>query len=52
VDTLLGAEPWQSGGNIWVVLYRRLDCGFVVVGDNGTEVYQSEKLWNDYYGGD
>jgi hypothetical protein len=50
--TLISGEAWQSGGNIWVVLYRRPDGRFVVIGADGAEVYQSEQHWNDYYEGD
>jgi hypothetical protein len=46
--TLLGAEAWPSGGNIWVVLYRRPDGRFVVIGDDGAEVYRSREHWSDY----
>jgi hypothetical protein len=47
--TLFGAEPHQSGGNIWVVLYERPDGRFVVIGDDGAEIYRSRDHYERYY---
>ncbi len=38
--TLIGGQPHQSGGNIWVMLFERRDGRFVVIGDLGAEVYR------------
>jgi hypothetical protein len=49
---LIGGEAYQSGGNIWVVLYERPDGCFVVVGDDGAELYESADHYDKYYDGD
>jgi hypothetical protein len=46
---LLGGEPHQSGGNIWVVLFQRSDGRFIVVGDDGADIYQSADHYERYY---
>jgi hypothetical protein len=46
---LLGGEAYQSGGNIWVVLFERPDGRFVVIGDDGADIYQSADLYERYY---
>lgn len=48
---LIGGEAHQSGGNIWVVLFQRPDGGFIVVGDDGAEVYESAEHYEKYYDG-
>jgi hypothetical protein len=47
--TLIGGEAHQSGGNIWVVLFERLDGRFIVVGDDGAEIYESAEHYEQYY---
>src|SRR5262245_22611188 len=49
---LIGGEAYQSGGNIWVVLYPRPDGRFIVVGDDGAEIYESAEHYERYYDGD
>jgi hypothetical protein len=49
LSRLLGGEAHQSGGNIWVVLFSRGDGRFVVVGDDGAELYQSTDHYERYY---
>ena len=49
---LIGGEAHQSGGNIWVVLFQRLDGRFIVVGDDGAEFYESADHYEKYYDGD
>jgi hypothetical protein len=46
---LIGGEAYQSGGNIWIVHYARPDGRFVVVGDDGADIYQSEEHYEGYY---
>jgi hypothetical protein len=48
---LLGAEDYQSGGNIWVVLYQRPDGRFVVIGVDGADLYRSAEHYDRYYEG-
>ena len=46
---LIGGEAYQSGGNIWVVLFKRPDGRFVVIGDDGAELYDSTDHFERYY---
>lgn len=46
---VLGGEAYQSGGNIWVVLYRRPDGRFAVIGDDGADIYHSAEHYERYY---
>lgn len=46
---LIGGEAHQSGGNIWVVLFERSDGRFVVIGDDGAELYDSTVHFEKYY---
>lgn len=48
---VIGGEAYQSGGNIWVVLFKRPDSRFIVIGDDGADVYESEKHYESYYDG-
>ena len=41
---LLGGEAYQSGGNIWVVLFKRPDGRFVVIGDDGADLYHPRTI--------
>jgi hypothetical protein len=51
VALLLGAEPYQSGGNIWVVLYQRPDGRFIVIGEDGAEIYRDRQHYERCYEG-
>ena len=46
---LLGGEAYQSGGNIWVVLFQRPDGRFVVIGDDGADIYRSAEHYERCY---
>jgi hypothetical protein len=46
---LIGGDPYQSGGNIWVVLFRRPDGRFVVIGEDGVDIYESADHYDRYY---
>jgi hypothetical protein len=50
--SLLGSgESWQSGGNIWLVLYPRPDGKFAVIGSDSGAIYASrEEFEADEYG--
>jgi hypothetical protein len=48
---LLGGEAYQSGGNIWVVLYQRADGRFIVIGVDGADLYRSAEHYEGYYEG-
>ena len=48
---VVGGEPYQSGGNIWVVLFERPDGRFVVIGEDGVDLYESAKHYESYYEG-
>jgi hypothetical protein len=48
---LIGGEAQRSGGNIWVVLFERADGRFVVLGDDGAELYESTEHYHRYYDG-
>lgn len=47
--TLLGGEPHQSGGGVWVVLFQRADGKFAVIGADGAEVYRDRSQYERYY---
>lgn len=49
---LIDGEAYQSGGNIWVVLFKRPDGCLVVVGDDGAELYESTDHFESYYDGE
>ena len=40
---IIGGEPWQSGGNIWLVLIHRKDGCLVVISDESICEYASEE---------
>ncbi|WP_435008054.1 hypothetical protein P12x_005323 [Tundrisphaera lichenicola] len=50
--TLIGGTPYQSGGNVWVVLFERQDGRLAVIGDTGAEIYQSRDHYERYYEAD
>jgi len=39
---LLGGEPWQSGGDIWLVVIRRADGKVVAISDEVVCEYADE----------
>jgi len=39
---ILGGEPWQSGGDIWLVIIRRNDRHLVVISDEVICEYENE----------
>jgi hypothetical protein len=39
----LGGEPWQSGGDIWLVLFRRANGHVVVLSDEAVCEYSNEE---------
>ncbi len=42
VAEALGGEPWQSGGDIWLVVFRREDGRVVCLSDESAGVYENE----------
>jgi hypothetical protein len=45
VAAALGGEPWQSGGDIWLVIRHRADGHMVVISDDAVCEYQDEKAF-------
>ena len=43
VAEALGGETWQSGGDVWLVLFRRSDGKVAVVSDESVCEYDSEE---------
>lgn len=42
---LLGGEPWQSGGDIWLVMVRRSDGHVVVFSGDVVCEYEDEEAF-------
>jgi hypothetical protein len=42
----LGGEPWQSGGDIWLVLVHRRDGHLVVISDEVVCEYESQEAFD------
>lgn len=42
VAAALGGETWQSGGDIWLVVFRRADGSVVVLTDEVVNEYAGE----------
>ena len=42
IAEVLGGEPWQSGGSIWLVMNYRPDGKLVVISDEVICLYESE----------
>ncbi len=42
IATVFAGEPWQSGGDIWLVIIRRQDGHLVVLSDEIICEYESE----------
>ena len=47
VADALGGEPWQSGGDIWLVLFRKPNGGVVVVSEEAVCEYQDETAFEE-----
>jgi len=45
VAEALGGESWQSGGDIWLVVIRRLDESVVVISDESICEYPDESAF-------
>ena len=43
---VLGGEPWQSGGDIWLVLFRRGDGRLVVLSDDAVTEYENDDAFD------
>ena len=43
VANALGGDVWQSGGDIWLVIFRRADGHVVVVSDEAICEYSNEE---------
>jgi hypothetical protein len=43
----LGAEAWQSGGDIWLVLVHRRDGHLVVISDEVVCEYESQESFDE-----
>lgn len=44
VADMLGGEIWNSGGSIWLVLFRRSDGKMVALSDESVCVYSDETV--------
>ena len=42
VAAALGGETWQSGGDIWLVVFRRSDGAVIVLSDEVVNEYAGE----------
>lgn len=42
VAEAIGGDPWQSGGDIWLVLCRRADGKLAVVSDEAVCLYEDD----------
>ena len=40
---ILGGQPWQSGGDMWLVLKQRADGHFIVISEEVICEYASEE---------
>lgn len=47
VAEALGGTPWQSGGDIWLVLIHRSDGSIVAISDECVCEYADEDALND-----
>ncbi len=47
VAEALGGQPWQSGGDVWLVLCQRSDGKLVVVSDEAVCLYDSHEAFDD-----
>ena len=46
VAEVFGGEPWQSGGDIWLVMLRRSDGRLVVISDEAVCEYASQAAFD------
>ena len=51
IAQLIDGEAHQSGGNVWVVLYRHPHGRFVVIGADRADLYSSEDHAEGYHDG-
>ena len=47
VAEALGGDEWQSGGDTWLVLFRRSDGKIVVLSDDAVCEYDGEEAFED-----
>lgn len=47
VAKAMRGEPWQSGGDIWLVVFRRSNGKVVVLSDEVVKEYDSEAAFED-----
>lgn len=47
VAEALGGEAWNSGGDIWLVLFRRSDGKLVVLSDEVVCEYENEEAFEE-----
>ena len=47
VSRALGGETWQSGGDIWLVIFRRVDGHVVVLSDEAVCEYPNEEALSE-----
>ena len=45
VAQAISGEPWQSGGDIWLVLCRRADGKLIVVSDEAVCLYDDDEAF-------
>jgi len=45
VAQAIGGEPWQSGGDIWLVLCRRADGKLTAVSDEAVCLYDNDEAF-------
>ncbi len=43
VARALGGDVWQSGGDIWLVIFRRVDGHVAVMSDEAVSEYSDEE---------
>jgi hypothetical protein len=47
VARALGGDVWQSGGDIWLVIFRRADGHVVVLSDEAVCEYSNEEVMGE-----
>lgn len=46
VAEIIGGEPWQNGGDIWLVMLRRNDGKLVVISDDTICLYADDEAFD------
>lgn len=46
IAEVLGGEPWQSGGDIWLVMNYRQDGKLVVISDDVICLYDNQECFD------